>query len=403
MLKRIASFILLGAMLLLLPAGCNAPITNDETTLPTEVTTEPTQATVPATTAPPPATLPPETTAPPAPQDFPMGTIGARTNGTLRSCTVYTELVCKVYPFGKNVLLCYPQQGRYYIVSLQDGSVLASMTDATWVNTVTVTDDQIIYYSLSERQITFLDMNLQVLKRVDVSVSDDVSDMKFSQDGTKAYYRLDYYNIGELNIETGEERVIPVYGPEIHSLSGLHFEDTVISYWGKNWDKWLGESYYAFVNVETGAYLGMDNCISRFRSWDNGYYLCRAQYGSVIEQRIVHDGAYTYMTPKDHGKRIKDHWVLPQLNSFFTLSGDTEKAELILDLYDLNTKRRTASITAPVRLEFETVSGLFCDPSGEYIWLILRSGTYPNYQMVLYRWDFKANAIEDTTVYGYGG
>lgn len=57
MLKRFVSFMLLGAMILLLSAGCNKSNENVETTLPTEATTEPTQA-----TAPPPTTLPPETT-----------------------------------------------------------------------------------------------------------------------------------------------------------------------------------------------------------------------------------------------------------------------------------------------------------------------------------------------------
>ncbi len=398
MLKRFVSFALLGAMILLLSTGCNTENPGVETTLPTEVTTEPTLATVPPTTSPPPTTLPPETTAPPAPKEFPMGTTGTRTGGALRSLTLGMKIHCETYLFGENVLLCQPVEGRYQIVSLEDGSVLAKNYKANPANSVTVTEDQIIYYSLIAQKIFFLDRNLEVVKSVAVSASADVSDMVFSQDGTKAYF-TDYHSIVELNIETGEERVIPVYGPSIWALSGLYFDDTILRYWGKE----DGNDYYAFVNLATGGYLGKDNNMTGLQVWDNNYYLSRA-YNGTVERLVVQDGAYKYMIPKDHGKRSCYSTVLPQLNSFFTLSYDYEKTEVVLDLYDLATKQRTASLTVDLRGEFGSSAKVFVDPSGEYIWMCMKVGNqYNSYDMNLYRWDYRANAIEDTTVYGYGG
>ncbi len=398
MWKRFVSFTLLGAMILSLSTGCNTESPGVETTPPTEVTTEPTQATAPTTTSPPPTTLPPETTAPKATQPVIVhfGSPVAGTSGALRFLPLDTKVYHEAYPFGENILLCTPQEGRYQVRSSKDGSVLASITDTNRANTVTVTEDQIIYYSLSDRQITFLDMDLQVLKRVGVSVNDDVSDMKFSQDGTKAYYRIDYHTIGELDIETGEERVIPVHGPQIFSLSRFRFEGSVLSYWGKE----NGDDYCAFINVETGAFLGMDSNITRFKPWGNGYYLGRATMG-YAEHLVVQDGTYKYMTPENHGMRIYEATVIPLLNSFFTVSADDDKAVIILDLYDLTTKRRTSSLT--IAAKCNSVSTVSADASGEYIWLRLTTGVFPNTQTALYRWDYRANAIEDTAVYGYGG
>ena len=397
MSKRFVLFMLLAAMVLSLLAGCNRGSENIETTLPTEVTTEPTQVTVPTTTAPP-TTLPPETTAP-QPPAFPMGITGSKTNGTFRSISLNMSAFCNTYPFGENILLCIPQNGRYKICSLKDGSILASKSNGNPANSVTVTDDQIIYYSLTTRKITFLDGNLDVVKTIDVSVSADVSDMLFSQDGTKAYYCTDQHTLVEWNLETSEERVIPVYGPPVWALSGLYFNDSILRFWGKE----SGDDYYGFVKLDTGAYLGKDTAMTRLQDWDNSYYLSRG-YRGTVERLVVQDGAYKYMTPKDHGKQSSYSTVLPQLNSFFTLSYDYEKTVVVLDLYDLATKQRTASLTVDLGGEFGSSAKVFADPSGEYIWMCMKvSNQYNSYDMILYRWDFHANAIEDTAVYGYGG
>lgn len=396
--KFILSAVICVLFVALIVTICTFTGTKNDITDPTTETTLSTEATVLTTTSPPATTLPHETTVPPAPKEFPMGTTGIRTSGALRSVTPDMEISCETYPFGGNALLCKPIEGRYQIISLKDGSVLAENSNAAPANSVTVTDDQIIYYSLTARKVFFLNKNLVVVKSVDVPVSNDVSDMFFSQDGRKAYFGTDQHTIVEWNLETNDERVIPVYGPPIWALAGLHFNDSILRFWGKE----DGEDYYGFVKLDTGAYLGKDTAMTVLQDWDNNYYLSRGYRGNV-ERLVVQDGAYKYMIPKDHGKGGCYSTVVPQLNSFFTLSYDYDKTVVVLDLYDLATKQRTSSLTVDLGGEFGSSAKVFADPSGEYIWLCLKVGNiFNSFDMILYRWDFRANAIEDTTVYGYG-
>lgn len=351
--------------------------------------TPPAENIIPEEPAGPSADTPPESTADPEPSlpTFPMGDTGAVTNGALRSLPLNIGTYCNAYLWGETVLLHNSQQFTFQLRSLQDGRILA--TCKAGADSITVTDQWLIYYAFTQKQIVFRDKNLEVVKTVDVDVSDDVSKVLLSQDGSKAFYHDDPSNtIIELDIQTGEKREIPVDGAPIMTLSGFAFN--ALYYWGKA----DHQDYYAFVDLSSGEYLGKDTQMTKLQTWDNGYYLCRAG-ADKTEHRIVIESTERYIEPQKHENLYCNTWALPQVNGLFALHSSPESSTVILELYDLTTGECTNSLTANLGQPYQHSAEVFADPSGEYIWLCLKIGPTSNYQMVLYRWDFQANAVTE--------
>lgn len=358
-------------------AGSKDP---DPDTPPTEnISTE--EPSAPTTDAP----SEPTATTEPLPPDFPMGDTGAATDGALRSLPLNIGTYCNAYLWGETVLLHNSQQFTFQLRSLQDGRILA--TCKAGADSITVTDQWLIYYAVTQKQIVFRDKNLEIVKTVDVDVSDDVSEVLLSQDGSKAFYH-DYPSntIIELDIQTGEKREIPVDGAPIMTLSGFAFN--TLYYWGKA----DHQDYYAFVELSSGEYLGKDTQMTRLQTWDNGYYLCRAENGVAHHQVVIESTERTIQLQKHEGLH-GNAWALPQANSFFALHSYWEKPTVVLELYDLTTGECTNSLTVDLGQPYQQCTDVFVDPSGEYIWLCMKVGNTSDYQMVLYRWDFQANAV----------
>lgn len=350
--------------------------------------TPPTENITPEGPAEPSADAPDEPTADTEPSlpTFPMGDTGAATNGALRSLPLDIGIRCNAYLWG-DVAFFY-NANRCQVRSLQDGSLLASAPGMN-VNSVTVTDEYIIYYLYTKGKVFFLDKNLETVKTVAVLANDNVPEMLFSQDGSKAFYH-DYPSntIIELDIQTGEKREIPVDGAPIMTLSGFAFN--TLYYWGKE----DHQDYYAFVELSSGAYLGKDTQMTKLQTWDNGYYLCRAEAGKA-EHRIVIESTERSIEPQEHENLYYNTWAFPQVNGLFALHSSPESSTVILELYDLTTGECTNSLTANLGQPYQQCAEAFANPSGEYIWLCMKVGTPDNCQMVLYRWDFRANAVTE--------
>ena len=374
-------FVLVLALCLL--CGCTpAPSGDLVSDAPSFTPSQPTEPSTPPTDPPTEPTEPP--TQPTEPPVF--GAAVSGTDGALRALPLNIGVHCETYVWDDTVLLYNDR--RCQVRSLEDGSILQS-GPGVGANQVTVTEDYIIFYRMSQSQIIFWNRSLETVKTVDVNVSVDVSEMLFSPDGRRAYYHVYPSNtIIELDIQTGQKREIPVDGAPIWMLSGLEFEGSVLRYWGKE----DNQDYWAFVDLITGTYLGKDPTITRFQSWDNGYYLCRAQNGHIIDQRMVSNGTGNGIAPQDRGTDFSETWPLPQIDSFFTFSYSQEGSTVILDLYDRKSNDCTASLTVDLNQPYQHAADVFMDPSGEYIWLCMKVGNTGNYQMVLYRWDFRASA-----------
>lgn len=385
--KVILTAVICLAVAVLILVGCTFTGAGSKGPDPDKGTAPPSENITPEGPTDPSADAPDDPTAdtePPQPV-FPMGSTGNATDGALRCLPLDMGAYCDTYLWGETVLLHNSQLFTFQLRSLQDGSILA--TCKAGANSLTVTDQWLIYYAFTQKQIVFRDKNLEVVKTVDVDVSDDVSEMLFTQDGSKAFYHVYPSNtIVELNIQTGEEREIPVDGAPIMSLSGFAFN--TLYYWGKE----DHQDYYAFVELSSGEYLGKDTQITKLQTWDNGSYLCRAGNSSTKHQ-IVIESTEQYIDVYTHEDLLHNAWALPQLNSLFALHSNFESSTAILELYDFSTRECTASLTVDLGAPYHAAD-VFADPSGEYIWLCMKVGSESNYNVVLYRWDYKANAVE---------
>lgn len=386
MKSTIKTLFVLTLILCLLLCGCTPSPSadsgpSDPSTAPSTEPSKPTEPPVKPTEPPVDPTEPPvDPTEPPASS---FGNIVPLTDGALRALPLDMGVYCDAHLWGDTVLLYNDRKCQ--VRSLEDGSVLHS-GPGVGANAVTVTEDYIIYYVLSTQKIVFRDKSLETVKTVDVNVSVDVSEMLFTQDGSKAYYHIYPSNaIVELDILTGEERVIPVDGAPIWSLSGFAFN--TLYYWGKE----DGQDYDAFVELSSGKYLGKDTQITKLQTWDNGYYLCRTEDGNA-KHLIVIESTERYIELQEYENLHYSTWALPQVNSLFALHCDYESPTVILELYDLTTEECTNSLTVDLGQPYQNATDVFVDPSGEYIWLCMKVGNTGDYQMVLYRWDFQANA-----------
>ena len=377
-------FVLILALCLL--CGCTPAPSGD--LVPDAPSFTPSQPTEPPT---PPTEPPTEPTEPPTqPTEPPVfGTAVSGTDGALRALPLDIGIYSNARLWGDTML--FYNAARCQIRSLQDGSLLA---DAPGIdaNRVTLTDDYIIYYIYPKHQIVFRDKNLETVQIINATVDQDAGDMVFTQDGKTAYYADISDHLVEHDVQTNEERWIPVEDSEIWGVTGLHFNESILSYWGKE----NGKEYTAFVDLKTGKYLGKDSTITRFQSWDGGYYLCRAENGQIFDQRMVSNGTGNAIMPQDRGTDFAETWALPQLDSFFTLSFNQEGSTVTLDLYKRTTNKCTASLTVDLGQQYQHSGNVFVDPSGQFIWLCLKVGNGTNNnQMVLYRWDFQANTTTE--------
>ena len=372
-------FVLVLALCLL--CGCTpAPSDDLVSDAPSVTPSQPTEPTTPPTDPPTAPTEPP--TQPTEPPVF--GTAVSGTDGALRAQPLDIGIYSNARLWGDTML--FYNANRCQIRSLKDGSLLAEAPGID-ANLVTLTDDYIIYFIYAKHQIVFRDKNLETVQIIEASVNHDAGEMVFTQDGKTGYY-TDVFHIVEHDVQTDEERWIPVEDTEIWGVTGLHFNESILSYWGKE----NGKEYTAFVDLKTGKYLGKDYTITRFQSWDNGYYLCRAENGNV-ENLVVTDATERYIQVRSYEDLHYSTWALPQSNSLLVLRSGYECSDILLELYDFATGECTAILPVDLDTPYQSGTDAFLDPSGEFIWLCLKVGTPKNYQAVLYRWDYKANAL----------
>lgn len=377
MKKTLLALILILCLVL---CGCTPAVSGDHSAPPAPSDTQQT---------PPPSAEPSEkpshsdepSVAPTEPPVF--GDVVPGTDGTLRALPLNVGVYCDAYVWDNTILLYNDRTCQ--VRSLEDGSILQSGPGVA-ANQVTVTEDYMIYY-LSNQKIVFRNRSLKTEKMVEVDVDVNVTDMLFSQDGSKAYYHVyPAKSIVELDIQTGQKREIPVNGPSIWTLCDLSLD--TLCYWGKEG----GQEYYAFVSLSSGKYLGKSATATKLQCWDSGYYLCSAEDGNI--EHLVASGTNQYHIDLPEKENLHySTYALPELNSLLSIGFEYERSEIILALYDFVTGECTASLTADLGTVYNNATTVLVDPSGEYIWLCVKTGTERNYKMVLYRWDYPANTI----------
>lgn len=337
------------------------------------------------------------------PEVYPMGTVGEKTGGVLRSnaesLAGEEDSIVAVKHFGEQLLVVTNMTVQ--IRSPQDGSVWRKeFVNGFIQSNVAVNGNRFAYYSFGVG-VEIRDSMLRSVKVIWIPQELCSSFVLISDDLTKAYhFEYDSQTIYTTDLETGETTKLCQVRQPIWDLSSLHMDSRVLSYWGRD----ESGDYYGYVSTETGASLGTGWSTSLVASENNKYVLRENINRSTRYYLVDGDGIRWELAPMDrpeypynntkvlleHDLLLQYHYVIADANYNMNLA--------CMELYDLKTGRRIAQIEIPDGILFDQPRTIFTDPEGKYIWFTTRE-SYAGGKQLVCRWEYQKSPVSDETAY----
>lgn len=338
------------------------------------------ETTVPQTTV--------ETTQPDPGLYDPDSAIERQTDGAVRAYPMEDKIGSCITFIGEDVLVFSDKGHETAVTRLTGENCVVTHTTVLDGNvneiysSVRIWGNKIGYYDSSANSVVFLDGMLQEIEREEMP-QDMQGAPVFSQDLNTVYY-CTADAIRALSLDTGISRLIRQQDCQFQVLEQVLFNDTVLQCSITNETVWT-----EFISTETGETVGIDASLESLTGWEDDYFLQRTE-GIVRELLFGNvDAKIKALLPAGDYDR-----AVGLVNSGSVLTAlYTEAAGTELNLYDLKSGLRTASLVLP---EPMYPYGFMADPAGTYIWfLVLDQQTQTD---VFYRWDVQATAVEDKTV-----
>ncbi len=240
----------------------------------------------------------------------------------------------------------------------------------------------ITYYDPQSREVIFLDNDLKEVSRLGMSAS-MVGKPILSSNRRQVYYcTADAVRVYDL--ETGLDRLIKSISYPEQSVSGILLEDQVLRCSLRDGE---GVIFSIFLSTQTGELLERIQFDLRLTTENGGY--CALVPDGILDTIVfgTDTGECSVLTPRD---LFASAWFLGDKLAVVTSSQTQELG--ILEHYDLESGKRTASLEIPGGIQLQYMEG-----QGEFVYLMgqdpLQSGP------MLYRWDLGACALEDDAVY----
>lgn len=243
--------------------------------------------------------------------------------------------------------------------------------------TLRLWDGGISYFDPAALETVVLDPQFQELSRI--PAPEDLLGMPLlSSDGQTLYYCTSDA-IRALDLGSGISRVLKEASYPVQGLSGLLLGDTVLQI---SITEASGQWRTLFLSTKTGQLLqSHDGNINPVTFGTT--YMASTQEGSL--QSVLYgrtDGPAMVLHPRDWGHLffLKDRFQM--------VSVVPEMGYATLDLYNLETARRTASLKLPEESTPRSVT----QTSDGRIWILTSQ------ELIL--WDWSASPVEDSTLYG---
>ena len=357
-MKRLLALLLVLTTL----AGCTM-------TQPTEAPTQPTEAPTDAPTAPPAVSL------------YQSGSeIEIATSGAVRSYRVGSN--CDGMLLTDNRVVLYYQGDQTQLKSYEGNDltqVAVASTHALFAfhgEGIQVVGKEIFYYDASDNALVIF--NEQLHERNRWELPEGIQGIPVINGAGNTAYFSTSEGIRAMDLSTGI----------------AHMLRQQVNYTGKLVDfcydgKYLMCSVDAadglsmeFISTETGLLVGEDSMVRWIESFGTGYILCRES---------VDGGNYLFNVPSGDvmefvmPETAYGFYPLPELGSVMTASMADDGC--VVDLYDLKSGLRTASVTLKGVTDVRNVLG---DPQG-YVWFMDGKA--------LYRWEPSKSGVEDETVH----
>lgn len=363
-------------LLLLVLAGC-APAVPE--------TTEPTQPPTLDTT---------ETTEPPLHTLYqPDSPVQTQTAGAVRQYAVPDGQCQLLLPLGDGILVVSTKAAGeetemiLTVISGQEAAVTASKhlyTDLqSFLATLQPLPQGLGYYDSTKGCAVILDSRLQELGRY--SLPADMQGLPVLSDMGNAVYYTNGSQLRALELQTGVPRLLREYTyPELLP-ERVFGGDALLSCSITEAD---GSSYTAFVSAKNGQILGTDSTLYTLQGTREAFFLHRKE-ASVTEYLFgeLEEPVQSFFPAEENAVC---YW-LPEQSRMLTVFAESDHVQ-VLDLYDLTTGLRTAS------LPLEDIGYIFAAaPAGDGIWLLGRDIALES--DVLYFWDGSSQLTQEQTRY----
>ncbi len=238
-----------------------------------------------------------------------------------------------------------------------------------------LTDQGLAYYHAGTGTLVVLDSQLQ--ERYLYSMTDQVQGIPvLSHDLATAYYCTDE-GIRALDLETGIAHMLRLQDSRLSELTGSCFDGELLVCVTQEEDRTVTE----FIQSANGQSVGRDLSLVQVDTYGDRYFLIREPEGQRVYQFGTRGQAMEQFTPADPSVQ-----VVPLLEGNCVLTVSTGY-NTTLDLYDLDSGLRTASVT----LEDISAQGFTWDSRG-WIWFLGNDD-------LLCRWDPSRSGLEEAVSY----
>lgn len=243
-----------------------------------------------------------------------------------------------------------------------------------------ITEDRVIYYDYSNRELVWLDESLQEISRL--AMPEDIQgDPLLTRDQSKFYY-CTHEGLRTMDLTTGISRLVKEMWFPNQFAEDLLMEDSIVRVAVMDEEGWMET---LFLDAETGAMQGGmpdDVVLTSGGDWFYAFWpegvLTQMIFGNEREVFQLHPRDY-----RDSG------FFLPESHS--AVVSHREGENLTLEYYDLSTGR----LVSALELRDHHPSSFVETESGMLYFLTYREESYP----VICRWDVTALPTGDADSY----
>lgn len=320
----------------------------------------------------------------------PDSEIEVSTNGAVRAYPLDTDMCNGVAVMGDDLLMFMGEETGTRLVLLtgenlcEEISVELDCYLYAGAPGLQINERGIGYYDDRTNEMVFLNTYLQETSRL--MLPENITEIPLLSSDWNTVYYCDGDALRALDLNTGIPRLVrEEINAGWHAMQGLYWDDQILACWSQN-------DQVVYLSVENGQVLYTGNDVYNLHT-DGGWYFAQVWDESVTENIFSSSQDTAYVL------NLQEEYASPypalEMDAVVAVS-PTDEGD-VLDYYDLNSGKRTASVLLE---DLTDVGTLTPDPENGWLWFIrydLAEAT-----QTLYRWEPDLSAVVDDSNYVQG-